>query len=390
MRNAGVSDRGNARRCAAFRALEFYEMPNGSLWTKRIVESGFTGERCFNLRRLLQQCPRQNAPEGAASRRKVLFRNLVSVSIPALFLVTALSASAAQLSGDARAAIPNAVQQLVVIDYQAMQNSDSAMQLRDRVMPTDLKQFDDALRKSGLNDNHDVDQLAFALFRSTAKGASDQLETVGIAQGQFSVQDILADFRKKKVRPTVLRSNRIYPMGRTGMVLCFVDPSTMVFGNTEAVKQALNVRDGLGQSLLSNGTMMDAMRSVDDEPLWSILDQQGTQTMMRQVLGEAGSVADFDSVRKRLLSSWYSMNFQHGVKFDLTIATGDAFAAATVSSLLNAAVVYRKMSGSDSEKAALASTDITSNSGQLSIHFSTSDSEFSSLLKSTLFKSMVH
>ncbi len=47
--------------------------------------------------------------------------------------------------------------------------------------------------------------------------------------------------------------------------------------------------------------MMDSMRSVDSEPLWSILDQKGTQTMMQQMLGEAGSVADFDSVRKRLV-----------------------------------------------------------------------------------------
>ena len=59
------------------------------------------------------------------------------------------------------------------------------------------------------------------------------------------------------------------------------------------------------------------------------------------------------------------MDFQHGVKFDLTIATGDTFAAATVSSLLNAAVLYRKMSGSDAEKAALAATDISSSAGQL-------------------------
>ena len=131
------------------------------------------------------------------------------------------------------------------------------------------------------------------------------------------------------------------------------------------------------------------MRSVESEALWSILDQKGTQTMMKQVLGEAGSVADFESVRKRLLVSWYSMNFQHGVKFDLSIATGDAFAAATISSLLNAAVIYRKMSGSDSEKAALTGTDISSSSGKLSVHFSASDADFNSLLKSQLFQSMV-
>ncbi len=323
----------------------------------------------------------------AHSRRMLLVRMILRLSAFAGVIGMALPVQAAQLSGDARAAIPHDVQQLVVVDYRAMQNSDAAMQLRDRVMPPDLKQFDDALRKSGINDNHDVDSLAFALYR--VPGSQDQLETVGIAQGQFDIDGLMASFRKQHIRPKLLRSNRIYPMGRTGMVLTFVDPSTMVFGSSAAVKQALDVRDGLAQGFLTNGPMMDAMNTVDSEPLWSILDQKGTQTMMRQILGEAGSVADYDSVRKRLVASWYTMNFQHGVRFDLTISTGDSFAAATVSSLLNAAVLYRKMSGSDSEKAALAATDISSSSGLLSVHFATSDSEFNTLLKSTLFQSMV-
>jgi hypothetical protein len=316
-----------------------------------------------------------------------LFRYVVRWSGLVAILASGVLVHAAQLSTDARTAIPHEVQQLVVIDYRAMQNSSAAMELRDRVMPPDLKQFDEALRKSGLNENHDVDQLAFALFRPSE--SSEEVVTLGIAQGQFAAQDIVASFRKKGIKPSVIRTNRVYPMGKTGMVLCFVDPSTMVFGGTDAVKAALDARDGNTPSLLTNSSIMDAMRSVDSEPLWSILDQKGTQTMMKQVLGEAGSVADFESVRKRLLVSWYSMEFQHGVKFDLTIATGDAFAAATVSSLLNAAVIYRKMSGSDSEKAALAGTDISSNSGKLAIHFAASDSDFNSLLKSQLFQSMV-
>ena len=316
-----------------------------------------------------------------------MFRNLVRLFTFSALIASAAFAHAAQLSSDARTAIPRDVQQLVVIDYRAMQNSSTAMQLRDRVMPPDLKQFDDALQKSGLNENHDVDQLAFALFRPSQ--TSEDVVTLGIAQGQFPVQDIVANFRKKGVKPSVVRTNKIYPMGKTGMVLCFVDASTMVFGGTDAVKASLNSRDGNVQNLLSNGSMMDAMRAVDAEALWSVLDQKGTQTMMKQVLGEAGSVADFESVRKRLMNSWYAMDFQHGVKFDLTIATGDAFAAATVSSLLNAAVIYRKMSASDSEKAALAGTDISSNSGSLGIHFAASDAEFNDLLKSQLFQSVV-
>jgi hypothetical protein len=261
------------------------------------------------------------------------------------------------------------------------------MDLRNRVMPPELKRFEEALHKSGLNENHDVEQLAFVLFRP--KSSSEDLDTVGIAQGQFPVTEILSNFRKQKLKPTLVRTNKVYPLAKTGMVVCFVDPSTMIFGDSDAVTRTLDVRDGMAPSILTNNTMMDAMRSVDSEPLWSILDQKGTQTMMKQVLGEAGSVTDFESVRKRLLASWYSMNFQHGVKFDLTISTGDSFVAATVSSLMTAALTVRKMSGSDAEKQALSATSLSSDSGRMSVHFATSDDEFNSLLQSPLFHSMV-
>lgn len=321
-----------------------------------------------------------------------------------ILIAGAAFAPAAQLSTDARGAIPRDVQQLVVIDYRAMQNSTAAMDLRNRVMPPELKQFDEALSKFTLKIGESagksasseggepidqyVDELAFALFRPSP--GSDALQMVGIAQGQFPTQDILASFRTQKLKPTVVRSNSIYPMSRTGMVLCFVDPSTMVFGSKDSVTKALDARDGMTSSMLTNGTMMNAMQSVDSNPLWSILDSQGTQTMMKQLLGEAGSVTDFDTVKQRLVASWYSMDFSHGVKFDLTIQTGDSFAAATISSLMTAAVMLRKMTASDTEKQALSATDIGSSSGNLTIHFASSDSEFSALLQSPLFQTMVH
>jgi hypothetical protein len=318
----------------------------------------------------------------------------VSFRVAMAFAVTAavsVSANAAQLSSDACSAIPHEVQQLVVIDYRVMQNSSSAMELRGQVMPPELKQLEEGLRKSGLNDNQDLEQLAVVLYRAGgSSGSSDDLRTLGIAQGQFPVQDVLADFKKKKLKVTTVRTSKIYPLGTSGMSVVFLDDSTMVFGSLSAVKEALDVRDGLTPSLLTNGPVMDSMRTVDNEPLWSVLDQKGTQTMMKQVLGQAGSVADFDTVRKRMVASWYSMNFQHGVRFDMSVVTGDNFAAATVSSLLNAAVLYQKMSGSDTNKQALDGTTISSNSGRLDVHFASTDAQFGTLLKSPMFQSMVH
>jgi hypothetical protein len=94
-------------------------------------------------------------------------------------------------------------------------------------------------------------------------------------------------------------------------------------------------------------------------------------------------------VKKHLVASWYGMDFQHGVKFNLTIATGDSFASATLSSLLSAGLALRKASGTEAEKQALSATTINSEAGKLAIHFSTGDSQFNALLESPLFRGVV-
>lgn len=314
-------------------------------------------------------------------------KNIVrKIAWSALALAAALPAGAAQLGGDARSAIPRDLQQLIVVDYRAMQNSPAAMNLKGRVLPPEIKELEQALKVSGLNENRDVEQLAFASFRI---GNGEITRTLGVAQGQFATADILANFKKRKVKATLLRANRIYPMGASGMMVSFLDQTTMVFGPSDAVRAALDARDGLAQNMLSNNTMLDMMQSVDTEPLWSILDQKGTQVMMRSVLGDAAQLADYETVKRSLLSSRYTMNFQNGVKFNLDVVTPDTFTAATMSSLLNAAALYKKMSGTDSEKQAIEATHIDSNSGKLQVRFSASDGQFASLLQSPLFQTVV-
>ena len=305
-------------------------------------------------------------------------------AIALLFVSAALPATAAQLSVDARNAIPKDVQQLIVVDYRAMQNSPAAMDLKARVLPPELKPLESALQSSGLNENHDIDELAFASFRS-----SEGTKIIGLAQGQFSLDDILANFKKRKVKPVLYRQNRIYPMGSSGMQVVFLNATSMVFGQTESLKNALDARDGMAPSLLNNSAMLYQMQSVDSEAVWSILDQEGTQTMMRSVLGDASQVTDYEMVKKRLLASRYSMDFQHGVKFSLYVTTPDTVSAATMASLLNAAALYEKMSGTATEKQAIDNTTIGSSGGVLQVSFISSDSQFASLLQSNLFQSVV-
>jgi hypothetical protein len=312
--------------------------------------------------------------------------NLVTAAVAIATVFTPAFATAAQLSSDAKAAIPHDVQQLIVVDYRAMQNSTAAMDLKDRVLPPELKRLETALKNSGLKVDQDADVLAFAAFRDS-KGQGTRI--VGIAQGQFHTASIQANFTKTKTKPIMIRNNSIYPMGSGGMSVVFLNQTTMVFGERDAVTAAVDARDGITPDFLTNGDMVNEMAAVDPKAIWSLLDAKGTQTMMKGVLGDAAQLADYDTVKERMKSSRYTMDFQNGVKFDMAVVMSDTMTAATAATLMKGVSIMKKTSGSPLEKSALDQTTIDSNAGTLTVAYSSSDSQFASLLSSPLFQSVV-
>jgi len=299
----------------------------------------------------------------------------------ALICAMALPAAAASLGTNSRAAIPADVQQVISADYRAMRNSETAMALKQRVLPENLKQFETSLRALGISPERDMEQLTFAAYRPTsAKG----LRSVGIATGTFQTKQILAKLRAKKIRGEKYRRSFIYPSG-AGLLFTFLDENTMLFGENAAVKDAIDARDGEIQNLNSNSQMTEMISAVESGPVWSVLDQLGTQNMMRSALGDAAGLADYDAVKKRLVASRYTVDFSRGVNFDLDVVTSDTMTAATLSSLIKAGMMYRKMNSTPIEKAALESMSVDSNSGRLSMHFKSDDKKFQSLMQSDLF-----
>src|SRR3954465_2882557 len=115
-----------------------------------------------------------------------------------------------------------------------------------------------------------------------------------------------------------------------GFVMSFLDDSTLLFGDSTSIRPSLDTRYGQKLGLDTNGTMADMMSSVDSAPVWSILDQQGTQNMMRSALGDASKIADYETVKKDLVGWHFTMNFNSGVNFDLTVVTSDSVTASTM------------------------------------------------------------
>src|SRR3984893_3307581 len=316
---------------------------------------------------------------------KTLKACLVSVAgcvIPAALCV---SASAMPLNSSARAVVPADLQQLISVDYRALKDSSTAMKLKEQVLPENLKQFESALRSIGIDPDKDVDSLSFASFRTPKQG----VKAVGVAAGSFSMKTVLKKITAQKIKPKKYRTSSLYDMDG-GMVMSFLDDSTLLFGDLTAVKFALDTRDGQVLGLDTNGNMADMMSSVDSAPVWSILDQQGTQNMMRSALGDAAKVADYETVKKRLQGSRYTMNFNNGVNFDLTVITSDSMTAGTMPSLVKAGILYKKMSAPPAEKVAVDNTIVDSDGTNLQLHFKANDQQFQSLMHSELFAAVSH
>jgi len=296
-----------------------------------------------------------------------------------VLLLWASAAMAMPIASSARALVPAEVQQMIGADYNALKDSPTAQQLKEQLLPQNLKDAEASLKAIGIDADRDVDQLDVVSFRTPKVG----LQTVFVAQGSFSAKAVLKKMKLKKISASKYGTASLYPMG--GFVMTFLDDNTLAFGADAALHSALDSRDGKRASLDSNPTMADQMAAVDGSPVWSILDQEGTQAMMHSALGDAAKVADYETVKKRLLASRYTMNFQSGVSFDLTVVTSDSMTAATLSSLVKAGMLFKKMNATPAEKTAMDATTVDSDSSNLLLHFKTDDQKFQALIKSPLF-----
>jgi len=308
---------------------------------------------------------------------------LLKICLASVLLVS--MAYAVPLNSSARSCVPADLLQLISVDYRALKDSPTAMALKQQLMPDNIKQFEAALKNIGLDPDKDVDSLTFASFRSGKQG----VKTVGVAAGPFNMKTVLKKMKLQKYVPKKYGNSDLYPMDG-GFVMSFLDDSTLLFGDTTSIRVALDTRDGQKLGLDTNGNMADMMTDVDSAPVWSILDQQGTQNMMRSAMGDASKIADYETVKKRLLGSRYAMNFSSGVNFDLTVLTDDSVTAGTMASLVKAGILYKKMSATPAEKVAVDNTTVDSDGSNLQVHFKASDQQFQSLMHSELFAAVTH
>ena len=161
-------------------------------------------------------------------------------SLCVVLLVIAMGTGlwAMPLGTSARGIIPSEIQQVISVDYRALKNSETAMVMKQQVLPDSLKQFEAALKGVGIDPEKDLEQLTFASYRKGKAGT----QVVGLAQGTFPTKAVLKKMALRKIKPTKYRTTDMYPMGN-GMLMTFLDEFTLAFGNQGALQGALDARE---------------------------------------------------------------------------------------------------------------------------------------------------
>src|SRR5512142_124507 len=82
-----------------------------------------------------------------------------------LAVLVAMPVFAATLGTAANGVIPAEVQQIISVDYRRVNDSQTAMALKNRVLPQNLKEFETALKGIGINPANQMDNLTFVSYR---------------------------------------------------------------------------------------------------------------------------------------------------------------------------------------------------------------------------------
>jgi len=309
----------------------------------------------------------------------------VELNIATAILVLAGTAAwASPMSLTARTLIPSEARQIISIDYGTLKKSDAAMSLKSQVLPGNLKECEAALRAIAINPDKDLDNLTVASFHDEKLG----LTTVGIASGSFFLQSL------QKVKSVKYNDHDFYPMSAT-LTMTFVDNSTLLFGEESALRAALDTRDRHAPNLYSNQRLLEMIKSVEEAPVWSVLDGQRTRNMLLAALGDADTVARFTGVNDQILGAHYAMSFGHGVQFDVDVLTSDDDTAGIVRGLFKAGMLYKKVTSNPEQRVALANVRVTgaqvaegSQLTDLGLHFKADQAQFLKLLHSSCFSAL--
>jgi hypothetical protein len=336
--------------------------------------------------------------------------------IATLFIVFVLAslavtrARASTLSTDVIAMFPQNIGEFAYANLKEARSLSWFPQLKQQMLPSRFKQFEQFLSAAGIDPNSQVEEVAWATVgaaptpaaqngqgnaaaqaQQTPAPGSEQV--LGVAIGSFRPETAETYFTAQKLPVVKVRNFSLYAFGGgsgpADLFFFFLDSNTAAFGQRQQLERLIGIRAGEEQGLLTDSKILPLINEANGSGVvWAVMNSAYAQLAMQQLAPEAAQFPQAQQLVSRLRALSLQIVAGSGVqaRFQSVCATPDD--ANTFAALLQAGLLYKRyqLGSSNPDLAALLdSTRITPAGDRLNVQLSLTDDQMLSLIRRNTF-----
>lgn len=321
-----------------------------------------------------------------------IFRLATIIAAVVLLLGSAAVAPqsfAGTLSTEVIGMFPENVGEFAYADMKSARQYSWFPQLREQLLPSRFRQFEQFLMSAGVDPNTQVDELAWGAIKNPKNGE----QIVGVALGSFSPSSSEARFKQQKLPVVTIDGYHLYAygggVGSNDILFMFIDANTAAFGQRSALQQLIKVRDGSAQSLLENSQLSPLINEANGNGIiWAVLDKSYTHLAIHQLIPQATQFPQAAPIINRMRAMIIDIQADSGVDAQFQAVCSSPGDANLLAAGLQGALMLRRYQEAKSNPDlanALNQVTVTPSGDRLKVDAPVSQDQLSSLIRTRAF-----
>jgi len=303
----------------------------------------------------------------------------------AIALVPAKS-SADHISTGIIAMFPKEMAEFVYTDLKSARQYPWFTEFREQVVPPHFQEFEQLLSFAGIDAQRSVDELAWGELRTSAKAGH---EVIGIGIGAFDPTFSEERLKQQGLHITNYKDFHFYSSGRGDILFTFLDTSMAAFGHRLALEKLVDLRMGLGETLLANDTLFALIREANGAGIiWAVFDRSYAHRAIGQLIPQAAAFPQAAAIINRMKALTISVDADSGLDARFQAVCDSVDDANLFGAALEAAVMYRRyreeQTPNDLMQDVLENIRVTPSGDRLTVEGSVSQDELGALIKGSV------
>src|SRR5437016_5124961 len=330
---------------------------------------------------------------------------------------------ASTLSTDVIGLFPQNIGEFAYADLKQARSLSWFPQLKQQMLPSRFKQFEQFLTSAGIDPNSQVEEVAWATVgappapadqnrranappQQQAQQQAQQQQAqqqqmpspgseqiLGVALGSFRPETAETYFKAQKLPVVRVRNFSLYAFGGgsgpTDLFFFFIDANTAAFGQRQQLERLIGIRAGEEQGLLTDSKMLPMINEANGSGVvWAVMNGTYAQLAMQQLAPEASQFSQAQQLVSRLRAMSLQIIAGSGVEARFQAFCSGPDDANTFAALLQAGLLYKRyqVGNSNPDLASLLdSTRIVPAGDRLNVRLTLTDDQMLSLIRRNTF-----